>query len=108
MIVVVYAKHHDCKLKKDRVYGLRELVAQWKEHLTVDYNMSDLEVYTKIAELGLFDNKQRGNEFVAQIIWDKMNLGSQEHFKTFAANTFHPMTAKERKTHIHYPTSDRS
>ena len=57
-IIRVYAKYYECSLLKDKVYGFRELVPQWKENLTVDYKWSDLEVFLDIAKLDLFELKK--------------------------------------------------
>jgi hypothetical protein len=44
-VIGIYAKHHECSCPKDKVYGFRELVPQWRENLVVDYTRSNLDVF---------------------------------------------------------------
>ena len=46
---------------KDKVYGFRELVPQWKNRLIVNYERSDLEVFVDVAKLDLFEPKEHGD-----------------------------------------------
>jgi hypothetical protein len=59
-VIEVFAQHHECSLPKDKVYGFRELVPQWKENLVVNYKRSDLEVFLDVAKLDLFESKKHG------------------------------------------------
>jgi len=59
-VIKVFAQHHECSRPKDKVYGFRELVPQWKENLVVNYKQSDLEVFLDVAKLDLFESKKHG------------------------------------------------
>lgn len=77
-VIEVYAQHQECRLPKDKVYGFRELVPQWKENLVVDYKRSDLEVFLDVAKLDLFEPKMHGGPRVAFRLWSAMGLGDSE------------------------------
>jgi len=76
--IELYAQHHECKDLRDKVYGLRELVPQWKDVLVVDYSKSILDVFLDVAKLGLFKSKAHGGWHVAFCLWSVMELG-QDH-----------------------------
>jgi len=79
-VIGVYARHHECSLPKDKVYGFRELVPQWKENLVVDYKRSNLEIFLDVANLDLFEPKKHGGWHVAFHLWSAMGLGDSEKF----------------------------
>lgn len=64
-VIEIFAQYHDCSRPKDKVYGFRELIPQWKEDLVVDYERDDLEVFMDVAKLDLFDLKKHGGLHVA-------------------------------------------
>jgi hypothetical protein len=76
--IELYAQHHKCKDLRDKVYGLRELVPQWKRSLVVDYSKSILNVFLDIASLDLFNSRAHGGWHVAFALWSTMELG-QDH-----------------------------
>jgi hypothetical protein len=82
-VIMIYAKYHECSCPKDKIYGFRELVSQWKEKLLVDYKKSKLEVFLDVARLGLFDPKQYGGRHVAACLWEAMNLDETEDFSDY-------------------------
>jgi hypothetical protein len=77
-VIGVYAQHRECSLPKDKVYGFRELVPQWKENLVVNYKRSDLEVFLDVAKLDLFEPKKHGGWHVAFRLWVAMGVRSRE------------------------------
>jgi hypothetical protein len=79
-VIWIYAQHHECSLPKDKVYGFRELVPQWKENVVVNYKRSDLEVFLDVAKLDLFEPKKHGGWRVALCLWLAMGLGDREKF----------------------------
>ena len=79
-VIQIYTQHHECSLPKDKVYGFRELIPQWKENLVVDYKRSDLEVFLDVAKLDLFEPKKHGGWHVAFHLWSAMGLGDREKF----------------------------
>lgn len=87
-VIGVYAQHHKCSLPKDKVYGFRELVPQWKENLVVDYKRSDLEVFLDVAKLDLFEPKKHGGWHVAFNLWSAMGLGDREKFNDCLRQSF--------------------
>lgn len=87
-VIRVYARHHECSLPKDKVYGFRELVPQWKENLVVDYKRSDLEVFLDVAKLDLFEPKKHGGWHVAFHLWSAMGLGDSEKFNDCLRQAF--------------------
>src|SRR5256885_6844270 len=87
-VIGVYAKHHECSLPKDKVYGFRELVPQWKENLVVDYKRSDLEVFLDVAKLDLFEPKKHGGWYLAFRLWLAMGLGDREKFNDCLRQSF--------------------
>ncbi|OXV07873.1 hypothetical protein Egran_04363 [Elaphomyces granulatus] len=87
-VIGVYAQHHKCSLPKDKVYGFRELVPQWKENLVVDYKRSDLEVFLDVAKLDLFEPKKHGGRHVAFHLWSAMGLGDREKFNDCLRQSF--------------------
>ena len=80
-VIGIYAQHHECSCPKDKVYGFRELVPQWRENLVVDYARSDLEVFLDVTKLDLFEPKKHGGWRVAFCLWLAMGLGDFEKFK---------------------------
>src|SRR6266480_5129524 len=87
-VIGVYAQHHECSLPKDKVYGFRELVPQWKENLVVDYGRSNLEVFLDVAKLDLFEPKKHGGWHVAFHLWSAMGLGDREKFNDCLRQSF--------------------
>lgn len=87
-VIKVYAQHHECSLPKDKVYGFRELVPQWKENLVVNYKRSDLEVFLDVAKLDLFEPKKHGGWHVAFRLWLAMGLGDREKFNDCLRQSF--------------------
>ncbi|KAH8797863.1 heterokaryon incompatibility protein-domain-containing protein [Xylogone sp. PMI_703] len=79
-VITVFSQYHECSLPKDKVYGFRELVPQWKENLIVNYKRSDLEVFLDIAKLDLFEPKRHGGLHIAFCLWLAMGLGDREKF----------------------------
>jgi hypothetical protein len=51
-VIEVFVLHHEYSFPKDKVYGFRELVQQWKENLVVNYKRSGLEVFLDVAIYG--------------------------------------------------------
>jgi hypothetical protein len=41
-VITLYAQYHKCSRPKEKVYGFRELVPQWKENFVVVYERSYL------------------------------------------------------------------
>jgi hypothetical protein len=87
-VIKVFAQHHECSRPKDKVYGFRELVPQWKEHLVVNYKQSDLEVFLDVAKLDLFESKKHGGLHVAFRLWLAMGLGDREKFNDCLQQSF--------------------
>ena len=87
-VIEVFAQHHECSLPKDKVYGFRELVPQWKENLVVNYKRSDLEVFLDVAKLDLFESKKHGGLHVAFHLWLAMGLGDREKFNDCLQQSF--------------------
>jgi len=87
-VIRVYAQNHECRLPKDKVYGFRELVHQWKENLVVDYKRSDLEVFLDVAKLDLFEPQRYGGWHVAFDLWSVMGLGDSKKFNDFVRQFF--------------------
>ncbi|KAH8621277.1 hypothetical protein IG631_24050 [Alternaria alternata] len=87
-VIGVYARHHKCERPKDKVYGFRELVSQWKEGLVVDYRRSDLEVFLDVAKLGFFEPKNHGGLHVAFWLWSAMGLGDEGKFNDCVLQSF--------------------
>lgn len=87
-VIEVYAQHHECSLPKDKVYGFRELVPQWKEKLVVNYKRSNLEVFLDVAKLDLFEPKKHGGWHVAFRLWLAMGLGDRERFNDCLRQSF--------------------
>ncbi|OCT48981.1 hypothetical protein CLCR_04936 [Cladophialophora carrionii] len=78
-VVEVYARHK-CSDPKDKVYGLRELVEEWRKKLTPYYKKSVLEVFLDVARLDLFKQENHGGVHVAFRLWSEMGLGDREKF----------------------------
>ncbi|ETI26153.1 hypothetical protein G647_02930 [Cladophialophora carrionii CBS 160.54] len=78
-VVEVYARHQCCD-PKDKVYGLRELVKEWREKLKPEYKKSVLEVFLDVARLDLFKQEKNGGLHVAFGLWSEMGLGGREKF----------------------------
>jgi hypothetical protein len=95
-VIGVYAQHHKCSLPKDKAYGFRELVPQWKENLAVDYKRSDLEVFLDVAKLDLFEPKKHGGWHVAFHLWSAMGLGDREKFNDCLRQSFPEVYLKIR------------
>jgi hypothetical protein len=87
-VITIYAQHHECKCLKDKVYGFRELVPQWKENLVVNYKGSNLEIYLGVATLDLFEPKKHGKEHIAFRLWLAMELGDYEKFEDCPRQSF--------------------
>jgi hypothetical protein len=87
-VIKVFAQHHECSRPKDKVYGFRELVPQWKEHLVVNYKQSDLEVFLDVAKLDLFESKKHGGLHIAFHLWLAMGLGDREKFNDSLQQSF--------------------
>ena len=87
-VIEVYTKYYKCSLPKDKVYGFRELVPQWKENLVVDYKRSDLEVFLDVVKLDLFEPKKHGGWHVAFHLWSAMGLGDSEKFNDCLRQSF--------------------
>jgi hypothetical protein len=87
-VIEVFAQHHECSLSKDKVYGFRELVPQWKENLKVNYKRSDLKVFLDVAKLDLFEPKKHGGWHVAFRLWVAMGLGDREKFNDCLRQSF--------------------
>jgi hypothetical protein len=87
-VIKVFAQHHECSLPKDKVYGFRELVVQWKESLVVNYERSDLEVFLDVAKLDLFKSEKHGGLHVALDLWLAMGLGDREKFNDCLRQSF--------------------
>ncbi|KAH8595398.1 heterokaryon incompatibility protein-domain-containing protein [Bisporella sp. PMI_857] len=91
-VIRVFSQYHECSLPKDRVYGFRELVQQWRENLIVNYQQSDLEVFLDVAKLDLFESEKHGGLHVAFCLWLAMGLGDREKFNDCLRQHF-PATA---------------
>lgn len=87
-VIRISAQHHECSLPKDKVYGFRELVPQWKENLVVDYKRSNLEVFLDVAKLDLFEPKKHGGWNVAFHLWSAMGLGDRDKFNDCLRQSF--------------------
>jgi hypothetical protein len=103
-MITLYAQHHECSLPKDKVYGFRELVPQWKENLVVNYKRSDLEVFLDVAKLNLFESKKHGGWHIAFLLWSAMGLGDREKFNDCLRQSFPEIYCEmsrsfEKKTH---------
>ena len=86
--IVVFAQHHNSSSLKDKVYGFRELIPQWKENLVVDYKRSDLDVFLDVAKLGLFEAKEHRGWRVAFELWSVMKLEDDEKFNDYIRHYF--------------------
>ncbi|KAF2994066.1 hypothetical protein E8E13_002425 [Curvularia kusanoi] len=76
--IELYGQHHKCKDQRDEVYGLRELVPQWKHNLIVDYSRSVLDVFLDVARLDFLNSEAHGGWHVAFTLWSAMNLGPDQ------------------------------
>ena len=79
-VVRVYAQYHECSDPKDKVYGFRELVPQWRENLVVNYNQSNLEVFLDVAKIELIKPNTQGGKHIGFNLWFAMGLGDREAF----------------------------
>jgi hypothetical protein len=82
-VVQIYAQYHECTDSRDKAYGFRELVPQWKDDLVVDYSKSTSDVFVDVAKLDLFKARAHGGTHVAFRLWSAMGLGNQEDRKGF-------------------------
>ena len=78
-VIEIYAGDHLCADPKDRVYGFRTLVRQWKD-LVVNYEQSVLEVFLDAAKPELFDPAVGGGSYLAFRLFSAMGLGSRKTF----------------------------
>jgi hypothetical protein len=87
-VIEIYVQHHGCRDLKDKVYGFRELVPQWKDNLVVRYERSDKEVFVDVARLDLFEPRKHGGWHVAFCLWQAMGLGGREKFNDCIRESF--------------------
>jgi hypothetical protein len=77
-VVQLYAHYHECTDSKDKAYGFRELVPQWKNNLVVDYTKSTSDVFVDVAKLDLFKARAHGGMHIALHLWSAMGLGDRQ------------------------------
>lgn len=65
--IMIYARYHDCTDPRDKIYGLRELVWEWRD-VKVDYGQSLPSLYREVKRCSLLDAENKRLHLVLPLL----------------------------------------